>query len=119
MLICINFLSYFLRDIKPENFLMFNSKKLLKIADMGLARESTMISQTMGAGTPVYIAPGNFLHTMKTIGNILMQLSLMLFLTCMLTVEHSCRLLFNIKTLFPFFEVIFFRGNGQLLHYTN
>ena len=48
------------RDLKPENFLLFNGGSTLKIADMGLSREVTKDYMTNMAGTIKYLSPGNF-----------------------------------------------------------
>ena len=50
---------FLFRDIKPQNLLLFDNGKLLKITDLGLARNlENSISMSCDAGTPLYISPG-------------------------------------------------------------
>ena len=49
----------YFRDFKPQNLLVFQEGRVIKIADMGISREvATQQSMTEFTGTQVYISPG-------------------------------------------------------------
>jgi serine/threonine protein kinase len=49
---------YIYRDFKPQNLLLFNNGKRIKIADLGESRTVTSKSMSEGIGTHFYLSPG-------------------------------------------------------------
>ena len=50
--------NYYFRDFKPQNLLLFQGGRVIKIADMGISRIETQNSMTEFIGTQAYISPG-------------------------------------------------------------
>ena len=59
--------NYYLRDFKPQNLLVFEGGRVIKIADMGISRIATEQSMTEFTGTQLYISPGKEIELLSLV----------------------------------------------------
>ena len=59
--------NYYLRDFKPQNLLVFEGGRVVKIADMGISRMATEQSMTEFTGTQLYISPGKEIELLSLV----------------------------------------------------